>query len=82
MRKHYMTLCARGNIEVTHIRDDSGAITVTFEQAVQGGFNTLETTLDGQVLSNEGFTPSDVAYFLTFLRNNKSAIYAESIGEL
>lgn len=82
MRTHYMTLCAKGNTEVTHIMDSSGAITVTFKQAVTGGFNTLVTTIDGYILSNVGFTSSEVEYFLNFLINNQALISAEARGEI
>ena len=51
MRKHYMTLCARGNsdIEITHIKKN-GEIEVTCEQATNGGFNTLVMALDGKIM--------------------------------
>lgn len=81
MRKHYMTLCIRGNTEITHIKKGN-TIEVTFEQAVTGGFNTLVTDIDGNVLSNTGFNGSDVDFYLRFLQQNKSLIIKESNGEL
>lgn len=81
MRKHYMTLCLRGNTEVTHIVKNN-SIEVTFEQAKDGGFNTLVTTVDGTLISRDGFTDSDVDFFLRFLQSNKVGIIAESKGEI
>ena len=81
MRKHYMTLCFRGDVEITHICKN-GVIEVTFEQAIKGGFNTLVTTLDGAILQRNGFTDSDVDFYLRFLNDNKRGIIAESRGEI
>lgn len=81
MRKHYMTLCFKGNVEITHI-EKGGTIEVTFEQAVNGGFNTFVITIDGTIVSNEGFSDSDVSYFVRFVEENKAGIIAESKGEI
>lgn len=81
MRKHYMTLNFRGNVEVTHI-NKNGNIEVTFEQAVNSGFNTLVLDINGIVLSNTGFNNSDIDYFIRFLNRSKSAILQESRGEI
>lgn len=67
MRKSYMTLCMRGNTEVTHILRN-GKLEVTFEQAVSNGFNTLVLNDKGQIVKNDGFNSSDIAFFKDFLR--------------
>ena len=78
-RKHYMTLCFRGNTEVTHIVKN-GKIEVTFEQAVNGGFNTLITDLQGNVIQSSGFTDNDVDFFCRFVRQSADGIKMESDG--
>lgn len=77
----YMTLCFRGNTEVTHI-ERNGNIEVTFEQAVNGGFNTLVLDLQGMLISNHGFNPSEVDWMRNFTIRNAPLIEAESKGEL
>ena len=79
IRKHYMTLCFRNNTEVTHIVKN-GNIEVTFEEAVNGGFKTLVTDINGNVKSNKGFNPSEIDFFLRFLKSNKTGIIEESRG--
>lgn len=79
MRKHYMTLCIRNNTEVTHIIRDN-KLEITFEQAVNGGFNTLVMLEDGTILSNEGFNSSDIAFFRDFLCRNVSVMKEEALG--
>lgn len=81
MRKHYMTLCFRGNTEVTHIVHD-GRIEVTYEQAVNGGFHTLVVDINGNVISNDGFNDSEVDFFRRFTVQNAPAIIMESRGEI
>lgn len=81
MRKHYMTLCLRGNVEITHIVNN-GRLEVTFEQARNGGFDTLVTDIDGRIIKRDGFTDSDVDFYLRFLRANREGIIAESKGEI
>lgn len=81
MRGHYMTLCFKGNTEVTYMLKDTG-LEVTFEQAVVGGFNTLVLDASGNVISNTGFNVSDIDFFQEFLKNNLSVIYADARGEL
>ena len=80
-RKHYMTLCIRGNTEVTHI-ERNGIIEVTFEQVCTGGFNTLVLDIDANIISNEGFNTSDVSFFQRFLLSNREVIIMESRGEI
>ena len=81
MRKHYMTLCFRGNTEVTHTTHN-GAIEVTYEQAVNGGFHTLVVDINGNVLSNDGFNDADVDFYKRFTIQNSPAIIMESRGEI
>lgn len=81
MRGHYMTLCFKGNTEVTYMLKDTG-LEVTFEQAVIGGFNTLVLDDSGNILSNTGFNASDIEFFQEFLKNNLSIIYADARNEL
>lgn len=82
MRKHYMTLCFRGeDVVITHIVKGN-TIEVTFEQAISGDFNTLVVSIDGSIISNSGFNKSDVDYYLRFLNMNRSGIIAESKGEI
>lgn len=81
MRGHYMTLCFKGNTEVTYMLKDT-ELEVTFEQAVVGGFNTLVLDASGNVISNTGFNVSDIEFFQEFLKNNLSVIYADARGEL
>ena len=76
MRKSYMTLCMRGNTEVTHILKN-GKLEVTFEQAVTGGFNTAIFN-DTGLVSNEGFNSSDLAFFSDFYKRNASTMLAEA----
>lgn len=80
-RMSYMTLCFRGNTEVTHI-NKNGVIEVTFEQAVHGGFNTLVMDLQGRVISNDGFNNSEVEWMRDFTIRNAPIIKAESRGEI
>lgn len=81
MRGHYMTLCFKGNTEVTYILSGDD-LEVTFEQAVIGGFNTLVLDASGNILSNTGFNASDIEFFQEFLKNNLSIIYADVRNEL
>lgn len=81
IRKHYITICFRNNTEVTHI-EKNGVIEVTYEQACNGGFKTLVMDLAANVISNDGFNDSDVAFFKAFTLQNKPAIEAESRGEI
>ena len=81
MRGHYMTLCFKGNTEVTYMLKDTD-LEVAFEQAVIGGFNTLVLDASGNMLSNTGFNESDIEFFQEFLKNNLSVIYADARGEL
>lgn len=80
MRKSYMTLCMRGNTEVTHILRN-GKLEVTFEQAVSNGFNTLVLNDKGQIVKNDGFNSSDIAFFKDFFKKNYSTMIAEARGE-
>ena len=81
MRKHYMTLFTRGNrgIEVSHIKNGD-LIEVTCEQAVDGGFNTLVTDIDGNIISSNGFNGSDVQYLIRFIQKSREGIIEESEG--
>lgn len=79
MRKSYMTLCMRGNTEVTHILKN-GQLEVTFEQAVNGGFNTAVFN-DNGLVSNNGFCNADIAFFTDFYHKNASTMLAEARGE-
>ena len=81
VRHHFITLCTRNNTEVTHIVKN-GKIEVTYEEAVNGGFKTLVTDIQGNVLSNDGFNSSEVAYFSNFTRQCARGIEQESRGEL
>ena len=76
-----MTLCFRGNTEVTHIVNN-GKIEVTYEQAVDGGFHTLVVDIEGNVISNDGFKDSEVDFFRRFTIQNAPAIIMESNGEI
>ena len=76
-----MTLCFRGNTEVTHIVKN-GKIEVTYEQAVDGGFHTLVVDIEGNVLSNDGFNDSEVDFFRRFTIQNAPAIIMESNEEI
>ncbi len=81
MRKHYMTLYTRGNrgIEVSHIKNGD-SIEVTCEQAVDGGFNTLVTDIDGNIISADGFNGSDIQYLIRFIQKSREGIIEESEG--
>ena len=79
VRKHYITICFKGNTVVTHIAKN-GTIEVTFEQAVKDGFNTLIADIDSNVISNNGFNNADVEYFRQVFRHNRSVIIDESRG--
>lgn len=81
MRGHYMTLCFKGNTEVIYELNGNN-LTITFEQPVNGGFNTLALDASGNVISNTGFDVSDVEFFQEFLKNNLSVIYADARDEL
>lgn len=80
MRKHYITLCARGNTEVTHVLKN-GRLEVTFESAVNNGFNTVIFDDKCNIISNTGFNASDIEFFKTFLMINLNTMYAEARGE-
>lgn len=80
IRRHYMTLCIYGDTEVTvQTRDD--IVIVTFEKAVDNGFNTLEMTVDGQVLSNSGFSSFEVDQFCQFTKQNKDGLLKQNRGD-
>ena len=82
MRHHYITICTRGkDIEVTHI-DRGSYIEISFEQATNGGFNTLLMDNNGKILSCNGFNASDVQFLTAFLVRNVSVIIDESRGNL
>lgn len=81
MRKHYMTLNFRGDTEVTHIVRGSDII-VTFEQAVYGGFHSCDFLLNGTLVGNDGFNPSELQFFRGFVLQNAPAIEMESRGEI
>ena len=81
IRKHYMTLCLRGNTEVTHIIK-SGRLEVTFEQATKGGFNTLVVLDDCTIVSNTGFNDSEISFYIQFLKNNIDVMWKEAKGLL
>lgn len=81
MRGHYMTLCFKGNTEVTYVLSGND-LEITFEQSVVGEFNTLVLDASGNVISNTGFNTSDIEFFQEFLKNNLSVIYADARGEL
>lgn len=76
-----MTLCFKGNVEVTHI-EKGNTIEVTFEQAINGGFNTFVILINGTIVTNEGFSDSDVSYFVNFVKEHKKGIIAESNGKI
>lgn len=80
MRKAYMTLCFRDNIEVTYIVRD-GEIIVTFEKAVGKDFVSADFLLDGTMLSNTGYSDSDIDWIRRFLKNNAPIIIKDSRGE-
>lgn len=73
IRKHYITICLRGNTVITY-RVINDNIEITFEQAKNGGFNTMVTDINGKIISNDGFNGSDVGYLLSFLEQNKNCI--------
>ncbi len=73
MRKHYMTMCFRGDTEVTYIETDKGII-VTYEQAVYKGFHKLDITLNGEIVFVDGFNQAEVDYYKRFTLDNKEAI--------
>lgn len=79
-RVHYMTLSFRGDTEVTYIERD-GTIEVTFEQPKYGGFNTLITDIDGNIIQRDGFSNADVEFLISFLKDNSSVIIEEYRGE-
>lgn len=81
IRKSYMTLCFRDNVEVTHIVRN-GVIEVTYEKAVPNGFHTLVMDINGNILSNDGFNDSDIDFYQRFTLINQSGIIAESRGEI
>jgi len=82
IRKHYMTLCFRGgNVEITHI-NRGGRIEVTFEQAINNGFNNLVIDIDGNILYSEGFSNSDIDFYRRFLLKNRETIVDESEGKI
>lgn len=49
----------------------------TFEKAVTGGFNTAVFNDRGELLSNEGFNPSDIDYFSRFTKQYIQEMYDE-----
>ena len=56
-------------------------VRVTFEQAVNNGFNTLVLNDKGQIVENDGFNSSDTAFFEDFFKRNYSTMLAEARGE-
>lgn len=77
MKISYMTLCYRENTEVTYMLNKQWRIEVTFEKAVTGGFNTAVFNDRGELLSNEGFNPSDIDYFSRFTKQCIQEMYDE-----
>lgn len=79
-RQHYMTLCIR-NTEVTYLVKDT-SIEVTFEQSINKGFNELILDIENNIIKNDGFNESDIAYYKRFLENNRACIIEEIEMEL
>ena len=79
MRKHYMTLCIRDNVEITHI-EKNGEIEVTFETAVKDGFKSAVFNIKGETLMNDGYNASELDFFSRFVLKNEEGIVAESKG--
>ncbi len=73
MRKHYMTICFKGNTEVTYIKKN-GDIIVTFEKVVGENFANLDIKLDGVIVGHHGFNNADIDYFTRFVLKNASVI--------
>lgn len=81
MRKHYMTLSFRDNVEVTHIQKNS-TIEVTFEKSIKGGFATALYDIQGNLISSSGFSESDLDFFKRFVIQNAEVIIMESRGDI
>lgn len=69
MRKPYMTMFFKDNTEVTYIVEN-GEIVVMYEKAVMNGFHRVDIKLDGTVVFEEGFSPTDIDYFIDFTLQN------------
>lgn len=76
-----MTMCFRENTEVTYVVKDNEII-VTYEKAVNNGFNRADIKLDGTVVLQEGFKPSDIDYFIRFTLQNASVLESVVRGEV
>lgn len=81
MREHYMTMCFRENTEVTYIVKDNEII-VTYEKAVRNGFHRADIKLDGTVILQEGFSPSDIDYFIRFTIQNAPVLESVVRGDV
>lgn len=76
-----MTMCFRENTEVTYIVVNDEII-VTYEKAVRNGFHRADIKLDGTVIFQEGFSPSDVDYFVRFTIQNAPVLDSVVRGEV
>ena len=79
-RRHYMTLCMYNDTVVTtQIQGD--ILVVTFEQAIKGGFKTLNFDIAGNIISNFGFDNSETAIFHDFVIRNAAELIKSARGE-
>lgn len=81
VRQHYMTITCMGNIEVTY-KENNFILEVTFERARGNNFQTAIFSIDGTLLSNNGFSMSDLSFCYNFLVNNANCILRIYRGEL
>jgi hypothetical protein len=50
---------------------------VMYETAVKHGFKTMTTDINGNVLSNKGYSPSEVTFNMNFTKQNRDQILSE-----
>lgn len=73
MRKHYMTLNFRNNAEITHMVIN-GLLHVNVEEAIIGGFKSCEFLVDGTLVSNNGYSGSELQFYKDFILRNAPLI--------
>ena len=79
LRRYYITLCLYNDTEVT-VQQKNDCLIVTFEQAVNDGFKSLDVDIQGSVICNKGFSNSEVSMFIDFVKRNASEMIKLSQG--
>jgi hypothetical protein len=76
----YMTVCFKDDMEVTYSFDEKNHDSkpeIMFETAIDSGFKTMVADINGNVITNKGYTQSEVTFNSNFTRLNREQILSE-----